>query len=357
MDKALSLNGGKKTRHSFVTTVRYKILFINAVVIFLWLVVAVLWHINKYLEKSPIDFRDLTILVIGGFFIGLNYLLIQYAFHPFEKFAETMNQVTKGDLNIRAVETPGETHFIQLFEQSFNQMMDALEKERKHSQWLAGQVISAQEEERKRIARELHDETNQVLATVNIGLERLKMALSKEPQNHQNIEEQIDNLKELSEKALVSLRSMAYNLRPSVLDDLGLKHALLWMIRQHLEKQGIQVKFSWKIEDERLSPEIELSLFRLAQEAIFNILKHSKADHVDIDFCKTEDRLILKISDNGIGFDLDEKSFFDHEKKTHVGLIGMKERVNFLSGEFKLESSPGQGCRMTVSIPLIREQV
>jgi two-component system sensor histidine kinase UhpB len=328
---------------------------INAVVIFLWLVVAFLWHINRYIEKTPIDYRDIIIIVIGGIFITLNYFLIQVTFRPFEKLTETMNRVAGGDLKIRAEQTQGETHFIQEFEQAFNQMLDALEKERKHSQWLAGQVISAQEEERKRISRELHDETNQILVMLNIGLERLKISCavcSKTDRNRQNMVEEADNLKDLSETALASLRNLAYHLRPSVLDDLGLKAALLWIARQHLEKQGIQVKFSWKIENERLPPEIEATFFRLAQEAISNIVKHSNARHVNLSFYSTQGSFVLEIRDDGIGFNLHEDSSFDGENKAHIGLLGMQERVKILSGKFEVVSSPGHGCHIKASIPV-----
>lgn len=362
-----STKNGAKQKESFpdVFALRYKILIVNSIVIILWGGIAFLWHIDHYVERVPTDLRDLALMTVGMMCISLNYVLIRVAFAPFEKFTKLMKQIAEGKFDARSKDLSKEGHFVQLFEQSFNQMLDVLENEREHSRWLSQRVISVQEEERKRISRELHDETNQILVTLNIWLEKLKMNLPvKKDQKgavlkdcsycSSYLEDKVDGIKELSGKALNSLRKLAYSLHPSILDDMGLKHAIAWILREQFEKEKIKSDFSWTGigSEERLPPDVELTLFRLAQEAFSNIAKHSRATLVQVRMKKVQDRVILEISDNGIGFEPNPARLTETEQKYQMGIIGMQERVKTLSGNLEISSSPGQGCRITASIPV-----
>lgn len=235
-----------------------------------------------------------------------------------------------------------------LFYKVFAALLDALEKERIRSAKLVKQVITAQEEERKRIARELHDETSLILASLSLGLEQLKATIPLAgASDAANYKQHINHLKAMTDKTLIELHRLTFNLRPSLLDEMGLKSALTWLLREQLEAKGLGVEFVWKIGWDRLPEEDEISIFRIIQEAVTNIIKHAKASQVTVSLEEKKGGVRITIADNGVGF-----AFKEQASTGTFGLIGMKERVTLLQGEFELKSAPGKGTGIAVSFPL-----
>ena len=205
---------------------------------------------------------------------------------------------------------------------------------------LLRKVISAQEEERKRIARELHDELSQDLAALLFSLNGGNVMTAK-----------TEAMKQLVLRANDKVHQIMFDLRPSALDDLGLFSALKWYAEERLAPKGIHVHFEGELKDRRLNGQTETALFRIAQEAITNIVRHSSAENVMISVEPADHTLTLEIEDDGNGFTPD--AVYKPEKDgAGLGLMGMKERALLLDGSFKIESQPGSGTRIVVQVPL-----
>ncbi len=218
---------------------------------------------------------------------------------------------------------------------------------------LLRKVISAQEEERKRIARELHDDTSQALAALVMGLET---ALAPLPPSGSR--ERLEEVKTLAVRTLEEVHRLIFDLRPSVLDDLGLLSAIRWYAERSLEPRGIAVRCEFSGPGtpaegvgERLPPQVETALFRVVQEAITNIVKHAEAETVLIQCTLREGTLTIEIEDDGKGFDPSEPAGPVGGGRG-LGLLGMRERVELLGGTVQIESSPGHGTRIALKVPV-----
>lgn len=205
-------------------------------------------------------------------------------------------------------------------------------------------VISAQEEERKRIARELHDETGQALNALIIHLNSAEEAL---PVDLTEARKKLGELRSLTAHTLDEIHRLIYDLRPTLLDDLGLIPAIRWYTKSHLEPLDIKVHLEIIGLEKRLAPRIETALFRIVQEALTNIVKHANAKRVTVRLELKESVVITLIEDDGRGFDAAVP-----EGSPTLGLVGIKERVALLGGVFRIHSKPGKGTQLVIEIPL-----
>ncbi|MBI2955362.1 MAG: sensor histidine kinase [Chloroflexi bacterium] len=213
---------------------------------------------------------------------------------------------------------------------------------------LLEKVITAQEEERKRIARELHDEASQALSALIISLESAEQAL---PTRIDEMRARLSSIKGLTLQTLEDIRKLIIDLRPTLLDDLGLIPALRWYTNSHVDRTGIELNFAADGFDERLPAQIETALFRVVQEAMNNIVKHSQASHGNIKLELRDSVITIIIEDNGKGFDVG-RMFVPVSKGRGLGLLGMKERMSLLGGNLAIESEPGAGTRILANLPL-----
>ncbi|MDR3610008.1 MAG: response regulator [Ignavibacteriaceae bacterium] len=207
-------------------------------------------------------------------------------------------------------------------------------------------LLEVQESERRHIARELHDEIGQILTAIKINIQTaFKLAGSE------SIETHLNEGVELIEEALFQVRKLSVDLRPSMLDDLGLVPALRWYVDRQSVRAGISAKVTVDESITRFSSEVEITCFRVAQEALTNIIKHAQATQVDIMLYYEENELHLKIIDNGIGF-----NFFSAVQRSlkgeSMGILGMQERVELIGGRIKITSKPGGGTTVHTIFPL-----
>ena len=214
---------------------------------------------------------------------------------------------------------------------------------------LASQVISAQEDERRRVSRELHDDTAQVLFAQLLHVTALKS--SDDPR----IQEVAGRLEQSTVAALEGVRRLALELRPPALDDLGLAEALGELCQRFRESTGCAVKLDVRGMRGRLSAEVELVLYRVAQEALTNVAKHAKATLVNIDLERTEHDVSLSVKDDGTGFDRSRFSPSDGVG-LGLGLFGMEERATLLGGTLRIWSTPGHGTEVFAFVPLHRHE-
>ncbi len=210
-------------------------------------------------------------------------------------------------------------------------------------------LITAQEEERLRVARELHDNLGGSLASLGYGLQSVSLALDAD---QESIKSFLHNLYEENLSVQNELRATIYALRPSVLDDLGLIPALRSYVEHCVTTNGIEVDFNIEGETRRLPSEIETALFRITQEALNNTLRHAAAHKVQVYAKFDAGGVDLTITDDGLGFDASEMRAKPEGRA--FGLIGMHERAELLDGRLDVVSKPGQGCRIRVHIPTIK---
>ena len=213
---------------------------------------------------------------------------------------------------------------------------------------LLEKLISAQEEERARIARELHDEAGQSLTGIVMSVEA---AASSLPPRASVSQERLERAKTLAQDTIEEIRKLVMDLRPAALDDLGLMPALRAYAEERLADRGVRVYLEPSKLDQRLPQHVESCLFRVVQEAITNIARHAHARHAHIQLRRRNRSLTLLVEDDGTGFDMAE--ILESADKTRaLGLLGMQERVALCGGSLQVESTPGKGTRITAELPL-----
>ena len=234
-------------------------------------------------------------------------------------------------------------HRVQERTAELARLNEELRERNAQRQKLLRTVITAQEDERKRIARELHDETTQSLAVLTMGIETAAAAIKSGGPTPR-----LDEVKALAVRTLDEVHRLILDLRPSVLDDLGLFSALRWYAERYLATRGIAVRCEIRELDRRLAPEFEIALFRIGQEAMNNIARHAKAESVLIQLGLDGKDLHIEIEDDGQGFD----PAVSPQDRPHYGLLGMHERAELLGGTAVIESSLGMGTRLEIRVPL-----
>lgn len=210
----------------------------------------------------------------------------------------------------------------------------------------AAHVINTQEEERQRIARELHDETIQTLVLLCRQLDGMDNKSLPSPLLHN-----LQQARRTAEGVVEELRDFTRTLRPPILDDLGLITCVRRLLADLTERTGIKNRLEVKGNEQRLPPDMELALFRIAQEALRNVEHHAKANSVDTILTFAGQEVTLEVIDNGTGFSLPSDTS-DFTASGHLGLISMQERAELLGGKIEIQSRPGEGTRVSVSVPM-----
>lgn len=269
----------------------------------------------------------------------VNMWLLRRRLEPLERLLATMERI---DLSRpgRRVDTSeklaGDSTDVQRLAAAFNRMLDRLEGERRHS---AQRVLHAQEEERRRVARDLHDEVNQALTAL---LLRLEAAAQNAPPE---LKEELAETKQLANRAMGELLDLARQLRPAALDDHGLTAALAAHVRDHDRRGAARANLSLGPGLDKLPSDVELVLYRVAQEALTNAARHSGADRIDVFLSKVDSHVLLEVSDDGRGF-----TFADENKG--LGMSGMRERALLVGGRLEFDSRPGKGTKVKLEVPL-----
>lgn len=322
----------------------YKVLIANAVLIASGALAAA-WTLTHAPWPTGGGMTPATVILAGtiGISILVNYLLMRLAFHPVFQLRETMEAVRQGQLSARAPSDAADPDVAQLAT-TFNEMLAELEEYRRSSSSL---ILRALEEERKRIARELHDETSQALTNMVI---RLEMLLESLDGNDERLASDIRRLRDLAANALNETRRLTFDLRPTILDDLGLVPAIRWLIKDKLEPEGLQARFEVTGFEGRLSDEKETTLFRIVQEALSNVVRHADAQNVLVEVYQRDGYLVAAVEDDGRGFDV-RSIRPDDPRGRGLGLFGMRERAELVGGRLTVTSVAGKGTRIEAAIP------
>ena len=207
---------------------------------------------------------------------------------------------------------------------------------------LSARLVEAQENERRSIARELHDEVGQSLSAVLVGLSNLSAEITEPARS--GIQPHIESVRRLAEGSVAAVRNIALLLRPSMLDDLGLVPALQWQARETSRRTGLLVNVATDHVSDELSDEYKTCVYRVVQEAVHNASRHAAARQIRVTVRQETERLLVSVQDDGRGFEpLIERG---------LGLLGMEERVTRLGGSFRIDSEPGKGTLLAVDLPL-----
>jgi two-component system sensor histidine kinase UhpB len=283
----------------------------------------------------------LGLLAIGLIAILVaNFVILRLAFRPMRELESTMSAVQPG-LSEPRVQTNFSDPDLRRIATVFNSMLDRLEHERHVS---AQRVLQAQERERQRVARELHDQTGQALTHEIISLDLLL-----ERTTDAGVRQQLEAVKRTLEETLEEVHRMSQDLRPSVLDDLGLVPALRTLARQ---PSGSEVSLHVDGLRERLPAPIETALYRIAQEALTNANKYARAEHVSIDLKCLDGHVRLQVRDDGVGFNPDSIPDKEEPGRAGLGIYGMRERAALLHGTLEIVSRPRRGTEVIANLPL-----
>jgi two-component system sensor histidine kinase UhpB len=327
----------------------YKVLVANAVIVVVGAVVGT-WLTTVTVQATSQGrhlYLALAFALIGFMLsVSVNYLVLRAAFQPLHRLERVAAAVRRGDLSERAEPATFDDPQFSRLAATFDATLDELDRDRHELRALASQVIRAQEQERQRVARELHDDTAQVLFAQLLRLAALKSSAYPE------VQQMASDLEDMTVEALEGVRRLALELRPPALDDLGLVAALEGLAQRFSDQLGIPVDYQARGTRSRLSPEVEVVLYRVAQEALTNILKHARAAHVWIDLDRGEHDVTLSIRDDGVGFDPKVTRTTD-PMRSGLGVFGMQERAALAGGTLRIWQRPGGGSEVFAFIPLI----
>jgi signal transduction histidine kinase len=226
---------------------------------------------------------------------------------------------------------------------------EELEKANRQLRILSRQLFHIQEEERRHLARELHDEIGQSLTAAKINLKIIA------PDVPAKIAGRLDDSVQLLDRLLRQVRELSLDLRPPLLDELGLVPTLRWLVDQQAQRAGLRVMFTTNVDRLEIDPDVRTACFRVAQEAITNVIRHSGARNVAIDLRCEVERLTLTVHDDGAGFDpavIQQRT----TQNFTLGLVSMKERALLVRGGFELRSAPGQGTEIRAWFPLPNDE-
>lgn len=325
-----------------------KVLVANCLVVLVGVGLGTWFTINFVSNPTgDVHWGAVAVMLVFGFCGSLliNAAVLTLALQPLHALERTVDRVAAGDVSARAQPVLFRDPDVERLGDTLNTMLDVLQEHRGLLQKMSEQVLAAQEDERKRIARELHDETAQALTTLLVRLKILERARSSS-----EVHGQINELRELTVHTLEAVRALAVELRPATLDDLGLVAALESHIEGYASRLPLQIDFKAVGFDDhaaRLPPQVELVLYRVAQEALTNAAKHAQADHVRVQLRRTHDDVVAVIADNGQGFDVEDVM---RSRERGLGLFGMQERLALVEGQLLIESAPGRGTRVEARV-------
>jgi two-component system, NarL family, sensor histidine kinase UhpB len=326
----------------------YKILIANVLIVVVGAVLGTLATIRFMQSEpghSPLEVVVPMALVGVGMTVLVNALILRLALRPLYQLEAAAAQVQGGDLDARAPRSPLADRELDRLTRTFNAMLDNLAAYRKRTRDVAARALQAEEEERKRIARELHDETAQSLAALLI-----RIRLARDVDDREARATLLDELRSEISAALEGIRRFARGLRPPALDELGLVPAIDAHVRGLSEAVGIPIRLEADAIDGVLWPQAELALYRIVQEALSNVIRHAGATRATVRITRDEAAVAVTVEDNGHGFRPGEIMSRDG---SGLGLYGMQERAEYLGGRVSIESEPDRGTRVRAEIPIV----
>ncbi|HBC92900.1 MAG TPA: histidine kinase [Pelotomaculum sp.] len=299
-------------------------------------------NFNKYADEVIKNVYDHTYnLQLEIFKLGEKEKVLEQQYAQFEKSLQQFRGIKE-----RAEKIISQVGVVYSFLGSGLNDLSSKIGEYRQAQSLALSIIKAQEEERKRLAREIHDSPAQSMVNIVMRAEYCLKLLDLDPAK---VREELVALQELVRMSLMDVRKIIFDLRPMVLDDLGLVPAIKRYLSDYRLQNGHPIEFLFSGLQRRLDASVEVALFRIVQEAVTNIRKHARADNALVKVEVLDNKIHIHIKDDGLGFEQDKVMV--EQSAGGYGLVGIRERVQLLKGEMRITSSPGNGTALCVSVP------
>jgi two-component system, NarL family, sensor histidine kinase UhpB len=316
------------------TSLLRRLFYANAAVL---LVAGVLLIVTPVTISAPVTLEQLAIIVAAVVaMLGATFVLLRRALSPLRELAALMRTVDPLDPGRRLTGVSHSDAEVATLAEAFNAMLDRLEQERRGS---VRRALAAQEDERSRIARELHDELGQELTAVAMQSER---AAHGPPGNSQAT---LEEIAEATRQSIDHVRRIARRLRPEALDDLGLVNALISLCRRMGQQSGVRIEPKLANHIPGVSSETELVIYRVAQESITNAIRHAQASKITLSLTTDNDHVTLLVRDDGRGIDA---PFSDDT----AGVSGMRERALLIGAQLRIRSHHGAGTEVQLDVPL-----
>jgi signal transduction histidine kinase len=317
----------------------------NAAIIVFGAIVGTL--VTRHLAQQATDWWLIMLFAGGGILVSLliNSWIVGAALNPLRDLGSLIKRLQRGapPINLKNPD-PYTSRMANTLRSLFGQ----LEERNRELQALSERAINAQEDERRAIAQTLHDDTGQALSMLIIYLDRIDERI---PARQKELKHQVADARALAASTLAELRRILSGLRPAILDDLGPVPAIRWFARTNLEGAGVQAEVRAPESFPELSPPLTTSLFRIVQEGVSNVIRHANAKSATIDLRVQDGYVHLQIQDDGRGFDPENMSKNALEFQ-RLGLLGIRERAERLGGRARIDSAPGKGTSLAVTIPL-----
>ncbi len=323
----------------------YKVLIANSTIVVVGAVFGTALTLRAARETSALYSMVALFAVIGTLSsIAVNWLVLRAALKPLLVLEQAVDEVRLGNFSIRVRKVGVGDPNIDMLTDTFNGMLDAVERYRTQIHEMSVRALNAQEEERKRISRELHDDTAQALTAQLLRLKTIESTGGTlDPAG-------LAQLIDLTAETLEHVRHMAHELRPPSLDDLGLLASLEGLVAQCRERFDLPVVFYSDGLKQRPTPDVELVVYRIVQEAVTNIAKHAGPCQATVSLRFYRNTLWIRITDNGRGFDMNT---LDRSGGSGLGLFGMQERAALVGGTVSITSGENRGTEIEVRVPLV----
>jgi two-component system sensor histidine kinase UhpB len=294
---------------------------------------------NPNLDISGRPGLALILALAVALTILVNVIVLQRRFRPLERLVDEMERadLSRPGANLQAPDDArGEPEEVERLNRAFRRMLERLEAERRRT---SSTALAAQEEERARVARDLHDEVNQSLTALLLRLEAARVKAPVE------LAHELAETKALANQAMEELLMLARQLRPTALDDLGLKAALAGHVKELGRRGKVNATFEAAGDFSGLPADVQLVVYRVAQEALSNAAQHSGAERVEVKLARDGDRVELTVGDDGSGFTFDQAA-------RGLGIAGMRERALLVGGDMQVRSSLDSGTRVRLTVPV-----
>ena len=294
----------------------------------------------SYTQMAPLVLVPVLLLTLFALWFGVRQIVL-----PLQTLEKQADALAWG--NYQAVEKPvGGIAEIRRLQKGLIHMAQKVRAAQQSLHGYIGAITAGQEEERRRLARELHDDTIQSLIAL-----KQRVQLAQMNQTNGSTARSFSELEELTEKTIDNLRRVTRALRPIYLEDLGLLAALEMLTREVTQITGIEIAFKTSGPEQRLAPKVELALFRIAQEALNNVTRHAQASRASASLTFKPEEVLLEVEDNGQGFEV-PRSPAEFAPSGHYGLLGLFERAELIEADLRIESTVGQGTRVAVRLNL-----
>ncbi len=289
---------------------------------------------------APLAMVPLLLITLAGLWFATRQIV-----GPLKALETRSESLAEGDFS--DIDDPvGGIKEIQSLQRKLRTMAQKVHSTQQSMKDYIGAITDAQEEERRRLARELHDDTLQSLIAL-----KQRVQLAQKSAQDVSTQHALAELQSIAEQTIEDLRRTTRALRPIYLEDLGLVTALDMLAREMMEIVDMDVRFSQSGLEQRLKPSVELALYRMAQEAFSNVARHAEASRVEMNIRFADHQVVLEIDDNGVGFTM-PPSPAEFASLGHFGLLGMHERADLIGAELKISSNPGKGTQITLTVNL-----